>query len=155
MGGRAEPIKTESLALTRKTVAAPADQPCAKPRRDLGIVTFFTQRETKACVCDRMRREAAIPRVPGECGTVAQVFMPAATIGTNSTRRPNPRHANALTNRKSTDTLPQCRHSTYNLVPRNNRHLRVRKLPVNDVQIGAANPACRDDNQNFACPRRR
>ena len=151
MGGGAEAVETERLALARHAIAAPADQAGAQPGRDLGVVARLAERKAKPRIGDRMGRIAAVARIAGEHRRIAQVLGAAAAIGTGPAGRAQPGHADALADGKAAHALhPMRRHAADDLVARHDRQFRVFQFAVDHMQIGAADPAGRDRDQDFA-----
>src|ERR1035437_6214816 len=150
MGGGAEAVEAERLAFAGHAVAAPADQAGAQPRRDLGIVAAISKRKTKPRVGQHMCRIAAIAGVAGEHRRIAQVLGAAAAIRAYPAGRAQPRHADALTQRKSADARTRSGDAADDLVPRHDRQLGVFQLAVDHMQIGAADLAGRNRDQDFA-----
>src|ERR1017187_7756944 len=103
MGGGAEAVESQRLALAGHAIAAPADQPGAQPRRDFGVVAAISKRKTKPRIGERVARIAAVVRVAGEHRRIAQVFCTATAIGAGPAGRAQPRHADALADTKSAD----------------------------------------------------
>ena len=135
--------------------APPADQPGAQPRRDLGVVAALAQRKAEARVRHRVRGKAAVARIAGEDRRVAQVLGALAAIGTDAAGGAEPRHADALAEREAADALADRRDAADDLVPRHDRQLGVLQLAIDDVQVGAADAAGGDLDQQLPRPRLR
>ncbi len=121
MSGRAKAVDAERTTITGQAIAAPADQPGAKPGRDLRIVGPLPQRKAIARIGDGVGRESAVARVTREYRRVAEILSIAAAIRTGPARRAQPGNSDALANGKSTHARPQCRHAADNLMARDNR----------------------------------
>src|SRR6185312_14216543 len=74
VGGSAEAIKPERLALPGHAIAAPADQAGAEQRRGFSGIEVLGQREREARIRQRVRRIAAIAGVAGEDRRVAEIL---------------------------------------------------------------------------------
>src|ERR1700730_6931322 len=74
VAGGAEAIDAEPFGVTRHHQRSPADQAGAQQRRDRDIVAIFAERESVARIGNGVGGEAAIPRISGEEGTIAEIF---------------------------------------------------------------------------------
>src|SRR5262249_38265709 len=135
-------------------IAAPADQTGTQKRRRLRVVGCAWQREAEPRIGDRMRRIAAIARIAGEQRRVAEILPALPTIGADSAGVSEPGHANPVAWRKASDIGADRRHPSDDLVPGHDRQLRINELAVNDMQIGAADAASGNLDQDLACARR-
>ena len=79
-----------------------------------------------------------------------KIFAPGAAIGAYPAGGAEPRYADARARRKSSDALARRRNATDDLVAGHHRTARVGEFAVDDVQVGAANPARRDLDQDLA-----
>jgi aminopeptidase N len=136
--------------LAGRAVAAPADQPCAQQRRRPGVVEAPGQREAIARIGDRVGRMAAIAGVAREQRRVAEVLAIGAAIRARTAGGAEPRHADALAEREARDACTQRRDLADDLVTRHDRRLGMRQLTAIHVQIGAAQAASGDRDQDFA-----
>ena len=64
-----------------------------------------------------------------------------------------PRHADAIADGEFRDARPKRRHMADDLMAEHERELGLRQLAVEDVQIGAADAAGRDLDEDLAGPR--
>jgi hypothetical protein len=64
--------------------------------------------------------------------------MPVAAIGAHAAGRTQPRHPDALAQRETEYALAERGHAPDDLVAWHDRQLGVFQIPVDDVQIGAA-----------------
>jgi hypothetical protein len=132
------------------------DQPGAQQGRDMHVVEGSGQRKAVALVGDRLLGEAAVDVVPGESRGVAEVLAPAATVRAvpAGPREPGDSHPVA-------DGRPRRRASAvpgmwalgddraHDLVSEDERELGLGQLAVDDVQVGAADPAGLDCEQQL------
>src|SRR5438093_5201655 len=119
--------------------------------------TGLRQRERVARIGKCMGRETAVPGIAGEQRPVAQVLATAAAVRANLAGPSEPGNADSRADGMRRDTLAERRNAADNLVPRNDRQLRVRQLAVDDMEIGAAYAAGLDLHEHFtgAGPRQR
>ena len=82
MRGRPEPEQADAVACfhARHPQAAEADDPGAEQRSRLKIVQGAGKRKHEIAASQRVFRIAAVYRVPGEGGRVAQILMAAPAI---------------------------------------------------------------------------
>ena len=111
--------------------------------------------DRRLTVGQSVRRIATIARIAGEQRSVAEIFASIAAIGANPTGRSKPGHADPLAAREASDIRPQARDAADDFVSRHDGELKMRQLAVDDMQIGAADPACFDFDQDFAGSRLR
>jgi hypothetical protein len=97
-----------------------------------------------------VRRIAAIAGVAGKQRPIAQVLTAAATIGTDAAGVAEPGDADTLADREAGDPLPHRGDPPDDLVAGHDRKLRVRQLAVDNMQIGTADAAGHDLDQDFA-----
>src|SRR5690606_3877250 len=124
--GGAEAVKAErevpiTYTFGRHAVAAPADQACTEPRRDLGVIAGFTEREAIARIGDRVAGEAAVARIAGEQRRVAQVLLAAAAISALTAGRAEPGHADPPAHDKARDAGADGGDPADNLMARHDR----------------------------------
>jgi hypothetical protein len=96
---------------------------------------------------------AAITRVASEPRRIAQIFASCAAVRTNAAGGGEPRQADVRAERKTADAGTDRSHPADNLVARHDRQLRIRQFAVDQVQIGAANAAGRNLNQDLTLAR--
>jgi hypothetical protein len=102
-----------------------------------------------------VRRVAAIAGVAGEGRRVAQILPPRSAKRADAAGGAEPRHANARADRDAGHASADRGDATDNLVPGHDREFGIGKLAVDHVQIGAADAAGRNLDQNLACRRLR
>jgi hypothetical protein len=150
VGRRPKSIKTESLRVARKAKRAPADETRTEQRGKRGGGAFFAQWKSIARIGDRVGRITAIARVAREDRPVAKVFPLACTIGTDSAGRSKPRNADPLTNLTVIHVRAERIDAPDDLMPWNDRELRVWQFAINDVEIGPADAASLDPDPKLA-----
>ena len=155
VGGGAEAVETNRSGVTGHAIAAPADQPGAKQRSCFRGINVIWQRKAEPRIGQSVRRIAAIARIAGEQRPVAEIFTSIAAIGANPAGRSKPGHADSFVAREASDIRPHSSDAADDFVPRHDGELCRRQLAVDDMQIGAANPACFDFDQDFAGSRSR
>jgi hypothetical protein len=150
-----EAVDSEASRIAGLDVRAIADQPGAQERRRFRVPVGHGDPEAEAVVGDSELRITAIERVPGEAGSVAEVFRARSTERAFSARPSEPRDADAIAGCEGSDTGPHVDDSPDDLVAGHDRQLRVGKLTVDEVEIGAANRARADADQQLSGPRAR
>src|SRR5262249_53049367 len=134
----------------RQAVAAPPDEAGAKHRRAPGVTPPLRKGKAVARIGERVRGIAAVARVAGKYRPIAQVLSAAAAIRADAAGRAEPRDPDALAYRQSRDFRPQGGDAPDDLVAGHDRKLRVWQFAVDHVQIGPADTAGRDLDENFA-----
>src|SRR5579863_2022412 len=86
-------------------------------------------------------RVAAIERVAGEAGRIAQILAAALAVAALAARMAGPRHADPVADRKPGDARSQRGHDPDDFVARYQRSLRMSELAVDHMQVGAADAA--------------
>ncbi|ABA51266.1 hypothetical protein BURPS1710b_A1017 [Burkholderia pseudomallei 1710b] len=151
--GRAESVQADAPRGTGHLQRPVADETRAQQRRRMNIVVAARHVHAKARVGDRALRIAAVDRVAGEAGRIAQVLAAARAVRAMAARAPEPRHADTLADRETLRERAERGHRADDLVPRNHRPLRIAQIAVDDVQIGPAHAARVHVDQQL--PRRR
>ena len=150
MGGGAETIEAELLAVAGDHQRAPADQAGAEQRGERHVAAGLAEREGEARVGDRRRREAAVAGVAGEQRVIAQIFAVPDAIGADAAGVAEPGNADALAHLQPLDPGADRIDPADDLVARDDRHLRVGQFAIDDMQIGAADAAGGHLHANFA-----
>src|SRR3546814_18458696 len=86
-----------------------------------------------------MGRIAAIPLGAGELRMIAEIFPVRQAIGTDPATLAKPGNADTLPGRKSLALRADLKHSSHNLVPRDDG-VAGRDLSVEHMQVGPADP---------------
>jgi len=131
----------ELLCVAREAKRPVADQPGAEERRGLDVRVPLRDREAEARVGDRVLGVAAVEVVAGEARSVAEVLPAAQAVAALAARPAEPRDADAPAGRLV---------DADDLVAGHERQLRVGQLAVDDVQVGAADPAGADADEQLA-----
>lgn len=139
--GSAKSVEAKRFTLAGHAIAPPADQTCAKPGRDLQVIEFANQRKAETSVCDRMRGEAAIPRIAGKNRPIAKIFAVAAAKAAEATSAAQPWHPNAIAYPQCLDARPYYLDAADDFVTGDDRQPRMRQFAIGHMQIGAANSA--------------
>jgi hypothetical protein len=103
------------------------------------------QREAVALVGDRPLRVAAVDVPSGEAREIAEVLPPAETVPPATASPPQPRNTHPrsrLERLTGPCLLAATDHGSDDLMAGNDRRLGNLDLPVEQVQVGAANAAC-------------
>ena len=112
------------------------------------IVEFGRKFEHKVVACGRILGVTAVDGVSGEDGGIAEIFEAAVAVRANSIHTANPGDSNARAQwqltRSALDNI------TNNLMSGNERFLSRRQLSLLDVQVGTADSASANPQQNAA-----
>ena len=153
MGGSAKSEQPQSLAVAGDAQRAPADQAGTEQGCERFVAAGIAQREGEACIGHGRRGVAAVARVAGEQGAVAQVLALHPAIRTDAASVAQPGDAHALTERQSLDTGAERIDAADDLMPGDDGHLGLRQLAVDDVQVGSTDPAGGDRDADLPRPR--
>src|SRR5205814_3852524 len=126
-------------------IRAIADQSGAEQRRRFFGAVRRRERETESLVGHRVLRVAAVDRVAGKARAIAEILASRSAIRTDAIGPTEPRHADALARLGGAGDL----------VPDDQRQLRIGQLAVDDMQVGAADRAAFDFDEELAGLRRR
>src|SRR5262249_6571207 len=112
----------------------------------------FRDREAVPMIRGQILSIAAVECVAGEPRPVAQILAPGPAIATLATRPPEPRHAHSLADREPPGSLADPLHDPDDLVSWDNGRLGIRQVPVDHMQIRAADTARGDANEELIRP---
>ena len=149
MGCGAEAIEAELLAVAGDGQRPPADQPGAEQGRERYVAAGFAQREGEARIGDCRGRETPIARISGEDRMVAQVFPVHAAIRTDAAGVAEPRDTDALAHCQPFHAGSDRIDPADDLVTGDDRHVRVWKFAIDDMQIRPADAARGDLDPNL------
>ena len=147
---RAEAVKADPLARPRRLQAAPADQSGAEQRRGGDRVARRRQLQRERGLGDEVRGVAAVAGVAGELGMVAKILAALVAIEAMAAGVRQPGNADPLADGEILDPGAEPLDQADHLVAGNDRQPRIGQLAVDDVQIGAADAAGFDANQQLA-----
>src|SRR5205823_12294037 len=102
-----------------------------------------------------MRRITAITGITSEQRTITKIFLAIAAELAVSTGLTQPRHADAATNFKPSDTVADHIDAADNFVTRHEWELGIWQFAIDDMQVGAAHAARRDANSHLSISRPR
>ncbi len=128
---------------------APADQPGAQQRRRLRGVAIVGEAHGECGLGDDVGGVAAVAVVAGEGWIVAQVLAPLATIGAVTAGASEPGDANPCADGEALDLRARLRHPANDLVTGHDRRPHVGQFAVDEMQVGAADAARLDADQEF------
>ena len=155
MCGGAEAIKADRLAGARHAVGAVTDEAGAEQRGRFRVAVLLRQVEAVAPVGDDIVGIAAVDVTAGEMRRVAEILQARKAVAAVAAGPAEPGHADARADGKIAHPIAQGRHAADDLVARDDRITRLRQFAVGDVQVGAADAAGKDANQNLAGSGRR
>src|SRR5712691_2625462 len=112
------------------------------------------QSKTKAFVGDAILGIAAIDVIAGEARVHAKVLESAAAEAAGLVDGAEPRNADALTGPKPVCAVTGALDSPHDHVADHERQLGLAQLTAHDVEVGAANRADRDPDQDLTLTRR-
>ncbi len=141
MPGRAEAIETECPPVAGHHQRAPADQARAEQGRCRGVAAAVTERIGVVSIDHDVGGVAAVARIAGELGGIAEVLAPAQAVAAVMAGATQPPHADSQAQSGRGDARPQFVDNADDLVPRNQWQARLGPLSVQDVQIGPADAA--------------
>ena len=105
--------------------------------------------EAVALVGDAVFAVAAVQGVAGEARVRAQVLPAAPAIAAGAAGPAEPGDADSLSFGEPPYARAERRNVPHDLVSRHDRELRLGEVAVHHVEVGAADPAGRDANQDF------
>ena len=136
-----EAVQAESLGVAGHSQRPVADQARAEERSGLEIRIAVGNRRAEALVGDGELRVAAVQRVTREARVVAEVLAAGSAVTAVAVGPPEPGDADAVALREALGPLAGLLHRPDDLVTEDERELRIGQLPVDDVQVGAADAA--------------
>jgi hypothetical protein len=92
---------------------------------------------------------APIELAAGEPSQVTEVFPAIAAVTTGATRKARPRHTDTVSQRETLDLWAFLDHRPNDFVPRHQRQLGFGQIPIDNMQIGPADAAGVDANQDL------
>ncbi len=150
MCGGAEAIDAQAFAVAGFDQAAIADQPGAKQRRGFGVAIDIGDGQAEALVGDGVLGVTAVDGVAGKLGIVAEIFLAILAIRTSAAGPAQPGDADAVADFKLNDAIAPLRHFADDLMAEDERQFGLRQFAVDNVQIGAADGAGVDADQELA-----
>ena len=151
VGGGAEPVEAEDLAVAGCPQSAVADQPRTEERRKLLVGGPIRKRQAVARVGDGLLGVASVERVAGEARPVAQILAPGPAVAARAAGPTQPRNADPRAHRK----IVTFDDGADDLVAEDEGQLRVGQLAVANVEIGPADAAGTDADPHLARPKLR
>ena len=155
VGGGAEAIEAERLAVAGHAVGAVADEAGAEQRGGFGVAVFLRQVEAIAPVGDDVFGIAAVDVAAGEVRRVAEVLHARQAVVAVAAGPAEPGHADARPHGEVADAAAQRLNPADDLVSGYDRIARLRQFAVGDMQVRAAHAAGQNTNQNLTGTRLR
>jgi len=141
MGRGAEAVEPDRPALAGQPQRTPTDQSGAEQGRQRHGIAGFAQWEGVAGIRNGGRGKAAVARITGEFGAVAEVFLLRDAIGAGAAGMAQPGDADPLANPHALDAAADGIDPADDLMTWNDRHFRIGQFAVDDMQVGAADAA--------------
>jgi len=150
VGGGAEAVEAEARSGAGSDEGSPADETGAEERGNIDIAAGLAEGEGEAGIGDRGGGEAAVARVAGEEGVVAEVFLVARAIGADAAGPREPWNADALADAEGIDAGAEFIDAADDFVAGNDGEFWVGEIAIDDMQVGAAYAAGGDFYADFA-----
>ena len=129
---------------------AVADQAGAHQGRRLGVAHIAGDGKDIAVVGHHVVGIAAVQMIAGVAGGPAQVLASRQAVGAGAAAEAQPRHADPLAFGEPLDAQAQRRHPADDLVAGDEGQFRLGQFAVDDMQVGAADPAGRHPDEDLA-----
>src|SRR5262245_61507178 len=155
MRGGAESVDADAARLAGHAIGAVADEPGAHQRRSVDIAVALGDLERVAGVGDDIFRVAAVVVITGEPGVDAEILVAGMAEAALAARVAEPWDADAIADREVRHAVADDLHRADNLMARDDWHVRRRQLAVDDVEVGAADAAGPNADENLARQRHR
>ncbi len=126
----------------------PADEAGAEQGRGGDRIEVVGKREGERRLGDRMGGVAAVAGKAGEERRVAEIFAPAPAIGAGSVGVAEPGDADPRAELE-VDAFARRLDPADDLVPRHDRQFGIGQFAIDDMQVGAADAAGFDANENL------
>ncbi len=140
----AEPDDPEPLRVAGEPQGAVPDQPGAQQRRRLDIGERVREGEAEARVRDGEFRVPARQLIPGEARVRAEVLPAGRARAADAARPSEPRHADPVADRQAFGALAERVDHADDLMPEDEGEDRFGEVAVDDMEVGAADPADMD-----------
>ena len=150
VGRAAEPDDPEPLGVAGEPQGAVPDQPGAQQRRRLAIGERVRHGEAEARVGDGELRVPARQLIPGEARVRAEVLPAGRARAADAARPPEPRHADPVADRRAFGALAERVDHADDLMPEDEGQDRFGEVAVDDMEVGAADPADMDAEPHLA-----
>ena len=149
MRRRAKPVQPDaSRIVAGHAQCSKADQSRAEQRRRFGVGIALGNAKTVASIGNSIFGIAAVDLVPGKARRGAEVFLAAAAKLAFAAGPSEPGNADPIAERKIAAASTERDDITDDLVTEHERQFRFRQLSIDDVKVGAANPArCHADQR--------
>ena len=154
--GRAEAPDSHRPRVSRHPQGPVPDESGTEERRrlDVGVAPPGCGKQNRSSATVRLG-EAAVDVVSGEPGLVAEVLVPRGAVPAAATGRAEPRNSDAVPRAEPQGFRTARLHDADDLVPEDERELRLRELAVENVEVGPADRAGRDAEEHLAGTRDR
>src|SRR6185437_1155532 len=145
-----EAVEADAAAIARPAQRAQADEAGAHERRGSHRIVETIERKCKGCVRQHMAGVTAVAGIAGELRRVAEVFTSRAAIGTAAIGMAEPGDADPGANCRRGDAGAEASDDADDLVAGYQRQRRVGQLAVDDVEVGPADAARLDPDEELA-----
>ena len=149
VGRRAEAVDSEPLPLTRHDQRTVADESGAEQRRRLKVGVPLRKGKTETMVGHGVLGEAAIYLITGKPGCIAEVFLVAAAVSAVAAGPAEPRDTDPVSLLKPLHSFTDPGNPADHLMSGHQRQLRLVQFAVNDMEVGAADAAGMDPDEEL------
>ena len=139
--GGAEPVDAQPLRVSSCAERAMTDESGAEQRRRVAVGVSDRKREAVPRVRHGVLRVAPVHLIAGEPRTVAEVLPAGPAVAARPAGPRQPGHTHPVPRGEPVRAGAALRDLAHDLVPRDERQLRVRELTVDHVEIGSADAA--------------
>ena len=155
MRGCAKAVNADPLCVACHDQCAIVDESRAQQWRRFHVRISVRQMKTVTAVGNCAPGVTAVDRIPCETRFIAQILTTGETVVAVATGMAYPWHADPLPHTETAYSRPHRRNDTDDFMAWDQRPLRMGQLVVNQMQIGTANTACVDVDQQLIRSRHR
>jgi hypothetical protein len=138
--------------LSRHTVRAISDEPCAKKRSCFHITIGRRYAKTVSLVCHGIFGIPAVSRVACEKRMLTEILLASVAVSALSAGIAQPWHADSFSLTECRDLRPDPGNSPNDLVSKDQGQLGISQLAIEDVQVGPADATGTHLDQHVVSP---
>ena len=148
--GVAKTIDAEPSRISRFAIGTITDQSRAKQRCNRDITVAIWQMKAESRISDGELGVTAVDCVPGKTRVVAEILPVRSTINAFTVRPTQPRNAYAISDFElRIDSFADFLDTTDDLMPRDQRELRIWQFAIDHMKISATNSARIDAHEQL------